>query len=125
MNRRFRLTSTLAVALLAGTALGGYAVVHPTSAAASPAANDVSQLPAGVSPQVLPDFTELAARVKPAVVTILSDLAPGAATDDGGDNGQQQGDNGPGDQGGGDQGVAARARRRRTGCRSRCRSRST
>ena len=104
MNRRFRLTSTIAVALLAGTALGGYAVVHPTSAAASPAANDVSQLPAGVSPQVLPDFTELAARVKPAVVTILSDLAPGAATDDGGDNGQQQGDNGPGDQGGGDQG---------------------
>jgi serine protease Do len=112
MNRRFRLSSTLAVALLAGTALGGYAFVHPSHADASPAANDVSQLPAGVSPQVLPDFTELAARVKPAVVTILSDLAPGAATDDDSDNGQQQGDNGPdapggGDQGGGDQGPQA------------------
>jgi serine protease Do len=100
MNRRFRLTSTLAVALLAGTALGGYAFIHPGRADASPAANDVSQLPAGVSPQVLPDFTELAARVKPAVVTILSDLAPGAATDDSSDNGgQPPGDNGPGDQG--------------------------
>jgi serine protease Do len=102
MNRRFRLTSTLAVALLAGTALGGYAFVNPSFADATPAANDVSQLPTGVSPQILPDFTELAARVKPAVVTILSDLAPGAAVDDGSDNGgQQQGDNGPGDQGGG------------------------
>ena len=28
MNRRFRLTSTLAVALMAGTALGGYAFIH-------------------------------------------------------------------------------------------------
>jgi serine protease Do len=110
MTRRFRLTSTLAVALLAGTALGGFALVHPSLAdSGAAAAGDVSQPPAGVSPQILPDFTELAARVKPAVVTILSDLAPGAATDDSGDNGgQQQGDNGPGDQGGGgDQGPQA------------------
>ena len=103
MSRRFRLNSTLAVALLAGSALGGYAFFNPSFADAAQApSGDVSQLPAGVSSQVLPDFTELAARVKPAVVTILSDLAPGAATDDS----IGQGDNGPGDQGGdqGDQG---------------------
>ena len=90
MNRRFRLTSTLAVALLAGTALGGSSLISRSFADATPAANDVSQLPAGVSSQILPDFTELAARVKPAVVTILSDLAPGAAVSDGPDNGDQR-----------------------------------
>jgi serine protease Do len=106
MTRRLRFKSTLAVALLAGSALGGYAFVSPSFADSSQTtAGDVSQLPAGVSSQVLPDFTELAARVKPAVVTILSDLAPGAAVDDGSDQGGQ-GDNGSGDQGG-DQGPQA------------------
>ncbi|WP_284945326.1 Do family serine endopeptidase [Acidisoma cladoniae] len=91
IRRRFNLRSTLAVALLAGTSLGGYAVAHASFAA------DVSQPPAGVSTQILPDFTELAARVKPAVVTIISDLAPGAASDDDSDGGdQQQGNNDPG-----------------------------
>jgi serine protease Do len=95
-RRRFRLRSTLAIALLAGTSLGGLAIVRASAA-------DVSAPPPGVSAVVLPDFTELAARVKPAVVTIISDLSPDAATSDDGSDGsggdQQQGDNGQGDQG--------------------------
>jgi serine protease Do len=83
--------SSLAIALLAATALGGYGLGHGAFA------EDVSKPPVGAG-QVLPDFTELASRVKPAVVTVLSDLAPGAATDDS-DNGGDQG-GGP-DQGGG------------------------
>ena len=65
--------------------------------------------PPGTTAQVLPDFTELASRVKPAVVTILSDLNPGAAADDGSgsDQGDAQGDNGSGDGGPGDNGPQA------------------
>ena len=85
--------TSLAVALLAATALGGYGVGHGAFA------EDVSKPPANVTGPALPDFTELAARVKPAVVTVLSDLSPGAADadSDGGDqgNGSGQGGNGP------------------------------
>jgi serine protease Do len=91
MSRRLRLKSALAVVLLAGTALGGYALHTPSFADAAPS-GDVSQLPPGATAKVLPDFTELASRVKPAVVTILSDLNPGAATDD--NPGDDQGDQG-------------------------------
>ncbi|HTI03509.1 MAG TPA: Do family serine endopeptidase [Acidisoma sp.] len=110
MTRRFRLRSALAVTLLAGSTLGGYALTSPTfadaTATATPAQNapinaptgDVSRLPSGMTAQVLPDFTELAARVKPAVVTILADLNANQAAADGPDQGQ-------GDQGG-DQGQA-------------------
>ena len=103
MNRRLRLRSGLVVALLAGSALGGYALTTPTFADATQAAagQDVSQLPAGVAPHVLPDFTELAARVKPAVVTIIADLNASQAAPDnvGGNQGGDQG-NGPGGPGG-------------------------
>src|ERR1700709_1739951 len=84
--------SSLAIALLAATALGSYGLGHGAFA------EDVSKPPVGAG-QVLPDFTELASRVKPAVVTVLSDLAPGAATDDSDSSGGDQGA-GP-DQGGG------------------------
>ncbi|MCB8875140.1 Do family serine endopeptidase [Acidisoma silvae] len=111
MTRRLPLRSALAVALLTGSALGGYALSSPSFADAAPSgAVDVSHLPPGASAQVLPDFTELASRVKPAVVTILSDLNPNAMADDsiggnqgGGDQGGDQGDNGSG----GDQGPQA------------------
>ncbi len=105
MAHRFRLKSTLAVALLAGSTLGGFAFAQPsfadTSQSGQSASGDVSQLPSGASAQILPDFTELAARVKPAVVTILSDLAPGANPESG--PGDQGGNGGPG----GDQGPQA------------------
>ena len=104
MTRRFRFRSALAVTLLAGSALGGYALTSPSFADATPAASkpaaagDVSQVPPGVTAQVLPDFTQLAARVKPAVVTILADLNANQAAPEspGGDQGDQ---GGPGDQG--------------------------
>ena len=52
MARRFRLKSTLAVALLAGSTLGGFAFAQPsfadTGQSGQSASGDVSQLPSGV-----------------------------------------------------------------------------
>ena len=66
--------STLAVILLAGTALGGFAVGHAGLAATeTPPGAPVN--PPGSNPtggQVLPDFTNLVTQVKPAVVSITA-----------------------------------------------------
>jgi serine protease Do len=73
--RRRRLPHiALAAALLAGTALGGYAVGH-TSLAAT--VNETQGQAVNPSPtqHALPDFSDLVAQVKPAVVSITSKLS--------------------------------------------------
>jgi len=62
-----RLRAGLAAALLAGTALTGFAAGHLALAAADPSAQ--------VAPaRTIPDFADLVARVKPAVVSITVQL---------------------------------------------------
>jgi len=82
---RFNSTATrglLVAVLLAGTSLGGVAAVRAASAdTPAPIA------PAAASP-MLPDFTALVSKVKPAVVSITVQLKPEAAMDD-----EQQGPN--------------------------------
>lgn len=56
----------LAAVLLAGTTLGGFAVVHAANDATAPV-NPVTVATAG-----LPDFSDLVSRVKPAVVSITT-----------------------------------------------------
>ena len=70
---RTRLRRTaLAAALLAGTALGGFATGH-VSAAETPAAAPVN--PTSTPAARMPDFADLVAQAKPAVVSITSKLA--------------------------------------------------
>jgi len=80
----------LAVVLLAGTALGGFAAGHAGFAATeTPPGAPVN--PPGSNPtggQVLPDFTNLVTQVKPAVVSITTMLKSSASESEGG--GQQQ-----------------------------------
>jgi serine protease Do len=69
--RRRPLRTALAAALLAGTALGGYALGH-VSPAAEPA-QDHAIKPAA-PPALIPDFAQLVTRVKPAVVSVTTKL---------------------------------------------------
>jgi serine protease Do len=65
-------------ALLGSTALAGYATGHIATAA------DATAPIAPAAPaQLLPDFSALVARVKPAVVSITTELRPEAASDEG------------------------------------------
>ncbi len=76
---RTRLRRTaLAAALLAGTALGGFATGH-VSAAETAAAAPVN--PTATQAARMPDFADLVAQAKPAVVSITSKLAPDAGED--------------------------------------------
>jgi serine protease Do len=81
--------STLAVALLAGTALGGFALGH---SALAQDGNPVNPPGAQLQPNTLPDFTNLVTQVKPAVVSITNKLkaTPASFDDNGQDGGQMQ-----------------------------------
>jgi serine protease Do len=78
--------SALAAMLMAGTALGGFAVAHSGVAATDPTGTATQGAP--VNPpgsgmaQTLPDFTDLVTQVKPAVVSITSKLQAGPAADE-------------------------------------------
>jgi serine protease Do len=78
--------SALAVALLASTALGGFALGHSALAQDGTPVN-----PPGtqIQPQPLADFTGLVTQVKPAVVSITNKLKATPASFD--DNGQEGG----------------------------------
>ena len=82
VGRRFR--SGLAAVLLAGTALGGFTAGHYALAAADPAApvTPVAQIVPAAPAQALPDFADLVARVKPAVVSITTELGRQPASDE-------------------------------------------
>jgi serine protease Do len=73
--------TALAAVLLAGTALGGFAVGHSSSAATdTPPGAPVNPAGSSMSNHTLPDFTDLVTLVKPAVVSITTKLqaAPAA-----------------------------------------------
>jgi serine protease Do len=80
--------STLAVALLASTALGGFALGHSAMAEDGTPVN-----PPGtqVEPHTLPDFTGLVTQVKPAVVSITNKLKATPASFDENDQDEGQG----------------------------------
>jgi serine protease Do len=85
-NHRFRRTA-LAATLLAGTSLGGFALGH---SALADNATPVNPPGAQVQPQILPDFSNLVTRVKPAVVSITNKLkATPAAFEDEQQGGQR------------------------------------
>ncbi len=77
---RSRMRAAFVVALLSATALTGFAAGHEGYAAAAPltAAPIAPVAPAAV----LPDFTDLVARTKPAVVSITVQMRPGPTADD-------------------------------------------
>jgi serine protease Do len=74
-----RARTAAVAALLAGTALGGFAAGHSSFAdtpTVAPAAAQGAIQPAPVA-HPLPDFADLAAQVRPAVVSVTSQLRPG------------------------------------------------
>ena len=75
--------SAIAAVLLAGTALGGFAVGHAGLAAteATPGA-PVNPPGSGMTGHTLPDFTDLVTQVKPAVVSITTKLQASPAADE-------------------------------------------
>jgi serine protease Do len=84
--------TALAVALLAGTTLGGFTAGHLAFAANENTA-PAAPVNAGVSatPQVLPDFADLVTKVKPAVVSITTKMEIRQTADDGDDDEMPQG----------------------------------
>ena len=79
LPRRAR-TATAAV-LLAGTALGGYALGHaglaePATTSQAPATTTPAPIQPAPVAHPLPDFANLAAQVRPAVVSVTSDIRP-------------------------------------------------
>ncbi len=88
---------TTAAALLAGSTLGGFAVVGPGSQPAlaqAQAGKEAGAIKPQMPSQRLPDFTSLVKQVKPAVVSITSILKADAVDEDeggggGGGGGQQ------------------------------------
>ena len=81
-----RARSLTAAVLLAGTALGGYAVGHngiaqPALADDAPAVSAPAPIQPAPVAHPLPDFSNLAAQVSPAVVSVTSDLRADEAED--------------------------------------------
>ena len=74
------LRGALLAGLLSTTALGGFAAGHAVLADSAPAAPIQPAAPA----QMLPDFTALVSRVRPAVVSVTNELKPQVAADEGG-----------------------------------------
>jgi serine protease Do len=81
--------TALAAVLMAGTALGGFAVGHSGFAAteATPGA-PVNPSGSDLTNRTLPDFTGLVTQVKPAVVSITTKMQAGPAAFEGDDNDQ-------------------------------------
>ena len=73
-----RLRTGLAAVLLAGTALSGFAAGHFALAAADPSAVIAPAAPA----RTLPDFADLVSRVKPAVVSITTQMRSEPGSDE-------------------------------------------
>jgi serine protease Do len=67
-----RLRTGLAAALLAGTALAGFGAGH--MALAAPETTSPAQIAPASPARALPDFADLVARVKPAVVTVTTEM---------------------------------------------------
>jgi serine protease Do len=83
--------TALAAVLMAGTALGGFAVGHSGFAATdTPPGAPVNPPGGGIAPNVLPDFTGLVTQVKPAVVSITTRLQAAPASDEEDQQSQQQ-----------------------------------
>src|SRR5271165_3069639 len=87
--------TALAVALLAGTTLGGFTAGHLAFAANDdqPATPPVNQ-GAAATPHEIPDFADLVAKVKPAVVSITTKLEVHQTADEGPQMGPQMGPQG-------------------------------
>jgi serine protease Do len=75
--------AAFASVLLAGTAVGGFAIGHAAETGGAP----VNPPGAASTPQTLPDFTHLVAQAEPAVVSITNKLS-----NRGSENGQAQGE---------------------------------
>jgi serine protease Do len=88
-NAKLWRRTALAAVLMAGTALGGFAVGHSSFAATeTPPGAPVNPPGTGMTPHALPDFTDLVTQVKPAVVSITTKLQAGPAADE--EGGEQQ-----------------------------------
>ncbi len=86
-GRSATLRRTLAAALLAGTALGGFAAGHSVLADPAPATTTAVQTNSGAiqpspTPHLIPDFADLVSQVKPAVVSITTKLRVTTADDE-------------------------------------------
>jgi serine protease Do len=80
--------TTLAVALLAGTTLGGFTAGHLAFAAAdsqtnTPSANAPVNADVAATPRTIPDFADLVTKVKPAVVSVTTKLDVHETADEG------------------------------------------
>ena len=79
--------TALAVMLMAGTALGGFAVGQSGFAATDASGNAVPGTPVnppggGMTGHSLPDFSDLVTQVKPAVVSITTRMQAGQGSDE-------------------------------------------
>lgn len=82
-RRRRSIRIGLAAVLLAGTALGGYAVGDRSMAATPPTAQTQTQIQPQPMQNRLPDFSALVKEVRPAVVSITNHLKVSQASDQG------------------------------------------
>jgi serine protease Do len=73
--------TALAMALLAGTTLGGFTAVHAAFAANDDQVNPPVNAGVAAAPAQIPDFADLVARVKPAVVSVTTKLEVHDASD--------------------------------------------